>query len=134
MVTIAATSTATPSLQSTLSRARLEQARREADSAEGKAETLRRQADEAEQDAQSRNNNVKALKARETGKDSTYTTALRRNADGISNETLDFLERMYDATSPQFAASGNALKTDAGAPAVVNTQGQSTGRILNLSA
>ncbi|MDZ7937327.1 MAG: hypothetical protein U5M53_03185 [Rhodoferax sp.] len=134
MVTIAATSTATPSLQSTLSRSRLEQARREADSAESRAESLRRQADDAERDAQNRNNNVKALNARETGKDSTYTTDLRRNTDGISTETLDFLERMYEATSPQFAASGNALKADAGAPAIVNTQGQSTGRILNLSA
>jgi hypothetical protein len=43
------------------------------------------------------------------------------------------LVRMYSATSAQFAASGNALKNQ-GAQPVVNTQGQTTGRILNLSA
>ncbi len=41
---------------------------------------------------------------------------------------------MYQATSPQFAASGNALKDDNKAAPAINTLGQSTGRILNLSA
>ena len=48
MVAIAATNSATPSLQTTLIRSRLEQARRQADQAEAYAEELRTQADEQE--------------------------------------------------------------------------------------
>ena len=46
MVAIGATNSATPSLQSVLGRARVEQARREADQAEANAQTLRQQADQ----------------------------------------------------------------------------------------
>jgi hypothetical protein len=134
MATIAATSYATQSLQSTLSRSRLEQARREADSAENKAQTLRQQADEAERDAQGRNANVRSLKALEANADSTYAKAVRGDSSEVAPKTQNFLERMYRVASPKFAASGNPLKNDASASPVLNTQGQSTGRILNLSA
>lgn len=134
MATIAATSYATSSLQSTLSRSRIEQARREADSAESKAQTLRQQADEAEREAQGRNANVRSLTAREASTDSTYDQALQADSSGVDPKTQRLLERMYRAASSQFAASGNPLKNDTNAPPVVNAQGQSTGRILNLSA
>lgn len=134
MASIAATSYATPSLQSMLSRSRLEQARREADSAESKAQTLRQQADDAERDAQNRDANVRSLQARQTSTDSTYAKALQSGSGALSPKVQGFMERLYRAASPQFTASGNALKSNADAPPVVNTQGQSTGRILNLSA
>jgi hypothetical protein len=121
-------------LQSMLSRSRVEQARREADSAENKAQTLRQQANEAEQEAQGRNANVRALKARETSVESTYEKAVQGNSGPVASTTQNFLERMYRAASPKFATSGNPLKNEANAPPVLNTQGQSTGRILNLSA
>jgi hypothetical protein len=134
MATIAATSYATSSLQSTLSRSRIEQARREADSAERKAQTLRQQADEAEREAQGRNANVRSLTAREASTDSTYDQALQADSSAVAPKTQRLLERMYRAASSQFAASGTPLKNDTNASPVVNAQGQSTGRILNLSA
>ena len=133
MASIAATSYATPSLQSTLSRSRVAQALREADAAESKAQTLRQQADAAERDAQGRNATVRSLKARETNADSTYTRAVQVESSEVTPKTQNFLERMYRAASPKFAAGGNPLKNDVDASPVVNTQGQSTGRILNLS-
>ena len=45
-----------------------------------------------------------------------------------------FIENLYRATSQKRADVGNALKTDADAPPVINSQGQATGRILNLTA
>lgn len=48
MAVLAAVNSATPSLQSTLIRSRIEQARREADQAEAYAQTLRQQADQQE--------------------------------------------------------------------------------------
>jgi hypothetical protein len=134
MVAITATNSATPSLQSSLSQAKLEQAKREADNAEARAEDLRAQADAAEHDAQQRNQTVRALSARkEVSDNSTYPSPAKASSTEVPSATQDFLVRMYSATSAQFAASGNALKNQ-GAQPVVNTQGQTTGRILNLSA
>jgi type II secretory pathway pseudopilin PulG len=133
MVAITATNSATPSLQSSLSQAKLEQAKREADNAEARAEDLRAQADAAEHDAQQRNQTVRALSARKEVSDSTYPSPAKASSTEVPSATQDFLVRMYSATSAQFAASGNALKNQ-GAQPVVNTQGQTTGRILNLSA
>jgi hypothetical protein len=134
MVAITATNAASPSLQATLSKVRIEQARREADSAEARASDLRAQANEAEREAQARNQNVRALTARNQRGDSTYASALRQQSSKVPPATQDFLERMYTAVSPKFAASGNALKTDSDAAPVVNSQGQATGRILDVSA
>lgn len=132
MSAITATNSTTPSLSLTLSKARIEQARREADLAEDRAQDLRTQADEAERDAQERND--KARKLGSASNDSTYTSALRASTSAVPVATQTFLERMYTAASPKFAAQGNALKEDAQAAPVLNTQGQATGRILNLSA
>jgi hypothetical protein len=134
MVAITATSSASPSLQATLSKARIEQARREADSAEARASDLRAQADEAEREAQDRNQTARKLSATGQNNDSTYGTALRQKNSAVPPATQNFLERMYTAASPQFAASGNALKKDSAALPVVNSQGQSTGRILDIIA
>jgi hypothetical protein len=48
-------------------------------------------------------------------------------------KTQAFLVGLYSATSESRAANGNALKRNANAQAVINTQGHATGRILNLS-
>jgi hypothetical protein len=72
MVAIAATNSATPSLQSTLGKVRLEQARREADQAEINAQNLRAQADAAEQDAENSQGRVRDLTARQQREDPTY--------------------------------------------------------------
>ena len=132
MVAITATNSTTPSLSLTLSKARIEQARREADQAEDRAQDLRSQADEAERDAQERNE--KARKLSSSSSDSTYTSVVRPTVSAVPVATQTFLERMYTAASSKFAAQGNALKDDADAAPVLNAQGQATGRILNLSA
>ena len=85
MAAITSTNTATPSLQSVLSRSRVLQARTEAEQAEARAQTLRSQADAAEVDAQKSQDKVRSLEA--------------------------------NARNP-----------------VLNTQGQSTGRLINLRA
>ncbi len=64
MATLAATSSATPSLQSTLIRSRIDAARREADRAEANANNLRLQADEQERVVQQARGQVQTLQKR----------------------------------------------------------------------
>lgn len=134
MVAITATNSATPTALLALGKARLEQARREADVAEANAQSLRSQADAAEIDAQKSQENVRNVATRNARSDATYTSKLSSGASEVPKKTQDFLVDMYSAASDKFAASGNALKTDPKAPPVVNAQGQSTGRIVNVSA
>ena len=140
MVAITATNSATPSLQASLSMVHLEQAKREADTAEARAQDLRAQANDAERDAQGRKDNVRELsssasKPTDTPTSSTYSapSTSTSNFVAVPAATQEFLVRMYKATSPQFAASGNALKDDSEAAPTINTLGQATGRIVNLS-
>jgi len=138
MLALPATTSATPSLQATLNRNRLEQARREADQLEAQAQNLRSQADQAEDEAvkgQDRVRNLSAQANSSNTNDSTYSAPAKSSAPAeVPVKVQDFLVRMYTATSPQFAASGNALKTAQSATPVVNAQGQKTGRILNIAA
>ncbi len=133
MVAITATNSATPSLQATLSRARFEQARREADRAEAEAQDLRTRADEAEVDSKKSQEKVNQL-ASSLAQDTTYSPPTRLGTNEVPPQVQSFVQRLYTATSPKFAAMGNPLKTDANASPVVNTQGQSTGKILNVQA
>ncbi len=134
MVTITATNSATPSLQATLGRARLEQALREADQAEANAKNLRAQADQAEQEAQSSHDNVRRISASNTQSDATYSLPKERSTSEVPLQVQKLIEQMYNATSEQRAQNGNPLKTDVNAAPVVNNQGQATGRIVNVSA
>ena len=133
MVAITATNSATPSLQLALSQTRLEQARREADQAEANAKNLRSQADQAEQESQNRQNDVQSLTSQTAQAQATYSASLKASPSAVPAATQDLLVRLYSATSQKFADSGNALKSTPGAASVVNTQGQSTGRILNIA-
>ncbi len=135
MVAITATNSATPSLQAALGQARLAQAQREADQAEGNAKQLRAEADQAEQQAQERQGRVSQIAL--SGNRQTEATYRPPSAVQISEvpvKVQNFIENLYRATSQKRADSGNALKTDADAPPVINSQGQATGRILNLAA
>ena len=138
MVAIAATTNATPSLQMALMRTRVEQAQREADRAEADARDLRSQADRAEQEAQSKQKAANGLAADTRNIALTYSAPVKVGnpaaAPQVPPQTQDFLIRLYRSTSQKFAASGNPLKTDADAPPVLNSQGQATGRIINIRA
>ena len=134
MVAITATNSATPSIQASSGRARLEQARREADQAEANARDLRAQADEAEQQAQSSQENVNRIAARNQREESTYSAPRASSTSEVPLKVQKLVEQMYSATSAQRTQSGNPLKTNANAAPVVNIQGQATGRIVNVSA
>lgn len=134
MVAITATNSATPSPQALLVRARLQQARREADQAEANAESLRAQADGAEVDAEKSQDNVRTLSAQSRRTDAGYTYKPNGGKTEVSLKTQEFLVRMYSAASDKFTASGNPLKTNPQAAPVVNAQGQPTGRIVNIRA
>jgi hypothetical protein len=132
MVAITATNSATVSLQVTLNKARLEQAQREADQAENNAKQLRSQADQAERDAQQGYDNVRKVSAANRQSDATYSSPAHSSGAETPLKVQDFIENLYKATSQKRADQGNALKTDANSAPVINAQGHSTGRILNL--
>lgn len=122
MVAISATNSATPSLQLALGRSKLAQAKREADQAEAKAENLRSQADAAEVDAQKSNDRVRDLSARRDTADPTYAHPAQASKSVQSNLSLDA------------AHSGNKLPAQLKTAPVQNSQGQTTGRLVNVSA
>nr|WP_295775709.1 hypothetical protein [Rhodoferax sp.] len=134
MVAITATNSATPSIQASVGRVRLEQARREADQAQANARDLRAQADNAEQQAQSSQEKVRKVAASDQRTESTYSAPSSASTSEVPAHVQNLIEKIYAATSEQRAQSGNPLKTDAHAAPVVNTQGQATGRIVNISA
>lgn len=133
MVAITATNSSTPSLQMSLMRTRLEQARREADQAEAQAKDLRSQAQQAERDAAQGKDTVRQLSTEVSQLAATYASPQQQKTSAVPPKTQDFLERLYKATAQKFAAEGNPLKSDANASAVLNSQGQATGRIVNIS-
>ena len=138
MVSIAATSSATPSLQAALGRAKLAQAQSEASRAESNARQLRAQADDAEQQSQlSQTRVAQVASANSRQQANTYDTpskTLSSRGSEVPVKVQNFIENLYRSTNPQRAASGNALKSNAESLPVVNSQGQATGRILNLIA
>lgn len=133
MVAINATNSTTPSIQASLGRARVEQARRQADQAEATARDLRAQADEAEQQANSSQDNLRKVTARVQQEEVTYKRAANSTPE-VPLKVQKLIEQMYTATSGARAQSGNPLKTNVNAAPVVNNQGQATGRIVNISA
>jgi multidrug resistance efflux pump len=142
MVAITATSYSTPSLQAAQGRAKLAQAQNEATQAEENAKRLRGQANEAELQAAQSQSNVNQLAAsyrRQTNSSTTNTysspAASSARATGAPTaQVQNLVENLYRASSQKRAQSGNALKTREDAPPVINSQGQTTGRVLNLSA
>jgi hypothetical protein len=132
MWSLASTNSATVSLQSTLNRSRIEQARREADRAEAKAQSLRSEADAQERIAQQGQERVRALAAGQSRtSDATYASAVKGRSK-VPEATQDFMARLYKASAQSSAANGNALKDPIDANPVLNGVGQFTGRIVNL--
>jgi septal ring factor EnvC (AmiA/AmiB activator) len=89
---LAATSYSTPSNQVWNSRARLDQARREADQAEANAKQLRTQADQAERDAQQSQTRVRAASAQVdqvAQSNTTYSAPLRQQPGALNPRPLN---------------------------------------------
>jgi hypothetical protein len=133
VVAITATNNATPSLPSVLNRSRVEQARRQADQAEASAQQPSALVIEKERQARVDQGRVRTLTSQARQSDATYTSAVKGRTSEVPPATQDFIERLYGATSQKFAESGNPLKTTANSPPVINVQGQSTGRIVNIA-
>jgi hypothetical protein len=133
MAALAATNSATPSLQSVLIRARLETARRQAQQAESTVQDLRAQVDAAETEYGKRQDQVRSLTDQSRQTDSTYSSQVRSGTT-VPLKTQELIVGLYQATSSSRQADGNGLKNDPAAAPVVNTQGQATGRIVNFSA
>jgi chromosome segregation ATPase len=134
MAALAATNSATPSLQSTLIRSRLEAARREAEQAQATVNELRSQVDAAETDFEKRQDTVRNLTNQSSQTDPTYQSKVQTSQSAVPVKTQELLFGLYNATSAKREATGNGLKSDPNAAPVVNTQGQATGRIVNVSA
>lgn len=133
MVAITATSYATPSAQAWQGRARLEQARREADRAESNARQLRAQADQAEQEAQSGQAKVSTLSNQVAQADSTYSTQLgNQQAASEAKRTQNALVPVATVANNKFSFPENPLKSAGSVWSAVN-QAPSSGRFVDLS-
>ncbi|MFO1263951.1 MAG: hypothetical protein U1E84_11530 [Rhodoferax sp.] len=136
MATIAATNSATQSVQSLLLQSRIEQARREADQAESRAHDLRAQADDEQRKADQGNNRAQQLTAeqqrlgtvRKRPTDSTYSAPVRApNPETPAHvESPQALQTMAIARSVG-SLSGSALFAAYGASA-------GAGRVLSVTA
>lgn len=132
MVAITATNSATPSLQASLSNTRLQQARREAAQAESKAQDLRSQADTAESEAQRSQGRVRALATNST--DPTYQAKRKPSPSGLQPENQALLVDLYQRSAALRGTGVNPLQTSTPPYPMQNTQGQTTGRIVNVRA
>lgn len=137
MVTIGGTNSATLSLQQSLIQIRATQAQREAESAAALARQRRPEADRTAEQAQGAPTTAAAQsKAPATARmdADVYASPRLARQSQVDPPTQEFLVRMYTAAADKFAAAGNPLKSDPDAAASKNTLGQTTGRILSLSA
>jgi hypothetical protein len=131
---IAATNSATPSVQSALIRARLEAARREAEQAQANVQELRAQVDAAETESQKRQDKVRILSGQASQTDPTYRAKQQTSSTALPEKTQQFIVGLFNATADKRVASGLSLKSNPDASPVINNQGQTTGRIVNVSA
>ena len=134
MVAITATTYATPSAQAWQGRAKLEQARSEADEAESEAKQLRTEADEAEQDAQKSQGKVNALSNQLAQADSTYASQLRKKvAVSESKKVQDFLAPVVAAADNSFSFPSNPLQASSN-PWASLSQNPTSGRFVDQTA
>jgi uncharacterized protein YaiL (DUF2058 family) len=133
MPAITATNSATPSLQSVLSRTRLAQAQREASQAEANAQNLRAQADEAERESQSSQNRVRVLSSRSRSVDPTYASQIAANKTDKTQMSDDVLLNLDQYSRRTSAENNNHLKNILNAIPVVSRQGEVKGRFVNES-
>lgn len=135
MVALRATDASTLTLQQTLLQNRVAQAKREAEQAETQAQSLRQQADRAEKDAQaSRSNYRQTRDEAQRAQAAIYSPPGRSGTSAVPAQTQDFLVRMYSATADKFAAAGNPLKSESSPASSKNALGQTTGRIVSITA
>lgn len=139
MVAITSINSATPSVQASLGRARLAQARREAEQAEANAKDLRAQADQAEQESTERQNNVRRVSSAQSREGVTYAApaSSTRKAVGeavrVQSDATEQANRSDDNAKPAPATNPLGIYTSTANTAGAQG-GKATGRIVNVSA
>jgi hypothetical protein len=133
MVAIAATSYATPSAQAWQGRARLDQARREADQAEANARQLRTEADQAEQEAQQGQSKVRDASAAVAQSDSTYSAQLQKQVAASENRQVRALLSPPATPASQAPAFPDNTPKLSQTPWSKVNQRVSSGRFVNQS-
>lgn len=134
MAAITATNSATLSMQAMLGRARLQQARQEADQAQTRAQDLRQQANIAEQEVQKSQERVRTVSAQNRQSPSTYAVPRSSNEPELSSNLQDFLANFHQSTVQQVLSEGKIIQTRVNTTPTPNLQGQATGRIVHLQA
>lgn len=109
MVALAATNSATPSLQSTLMRGRIYAARQQAQQAEAQAQNLRAQADAQEQVVQKAQQRVQTL---ERGVNTVAAKANLPGADQVSTTTIQNDTSYTGALAGIYRLAGPILEID----------------------
>lgn len=134
MAALAATNSAIPSLQATLTMTRLQVARREAHQAESSVRQLRADLEVAQNKSDQRQTNVRRLTDQSRQSDPTYTRQIQAKAADVPIQAQAIVLGLYQTTNARQVAEGNGLPSVPAAAPVINTQGQATGRIVNISA
>ena len=134
MVAITATNYATPPARAWQDQARVVQARREADQAEGRARQLRNAADQAERDAANGQARVSALSAQAAQNENTYSAQLQQQrASSQARQAQAVLAPVAAVASNRFAFPANPLQSK-GQDWTSSLQRPSSGRLLNQLA
>lgn len=142
MVAITSINSATPSIQASLGRARLAQARREAEQAEANAKDLRAQADQAEKDATESKDKVRRVSSAQSREGTTYAAPAsgtpRTTAESVraqSSSTTEQNNRSNDNTKRTPSANPNPLGIYTSAATTAGTQGsKAPGLIVSVRA
>ena len=139
MVAITSINSATPSIQAALGRARLAQARREAEQAEANAKDLRAQADQAEQEAAKSKDKVREVSSSQSRESTTYAAP----TSGTSQTVGEAVRVQSSATEQKNRSNDNTKRTPGTNPLGIYISaattagpqsGKTTGRIVNVSA
>jgi chromosome segregation ATPase len=134
MAGLARTSSATPSVQSALIRGRLEAARREAEQAQAQVQDLRSQVDAAETESRKRQDKVRTLNGQAQQADPSDSAKANDTDSSVPIKLQERTINLTDATKSKPLSTGSSIKLYPDTTPVINSQGQSTGRIVNVSA
>jgi hypothetical protein len=127
MVAITATNSTTPSVQASLGRARLEQARRDADQAEANAKDLRAQADKAESQAQQSQSKFSKVSAEVRSDETTYSPSRGTGNVEVPLQAQSVLGQSSNTTSEKRTDLAAALNTSPSAAPTVKVSGAQIG-------
>jgi hypothetical protein len=125
MAALAATNSATASLQSTLNQSRFLQARREADQAEATAQRLRQQADEQERVVDQAHQRVQTLEQAASNSSNSAPRKAAQPSDPTYLKTLATVSPS-NSSSPTASARLQSFRS--------SSSGQGTGRLINIRA